>query len=277
VSDAPGLLGSYVKAFAGALPVPLPGRSSELTDEDRTLDDVEIDGEHLAAYNRVCGFRLTCELPPTYLHVLAFPLALRIMTERAFPFPVIGAVHIGNEIAQRRPVSPDERLSVRVHADGMESHDRGTQFTLAAEARVGDEVVWESRNLYLHREGGGGGGGKKGEGDNPFPARSHWKVPGDIGRRYAAVSGDRNPIHLYPLTARLFGMPRPIAHGMWVKARCLAELEPSLPDAFTVSVRFKLPLFLPAQVAFGTREEEFEVRDAGSGKPHLSGELAPGP
>ncbi len=72
-------------------------------------------------------------------------------------------------------------------------------------------------------------------------------------------------------------MPRPIAHGMWAKARCLAELEPTLPDAFTVDVRFKLPLFLPAQVAFGVRGEgDFQVRDASSGKPHLSGALTEG-
>ena len=106
------------------------------------------------------------------------------------------------------------------------------------------------------------------------PARAHWRVPGDIGRRYGAVSGDRNPIHLHGWSAKLFGMPRPIAHGMWLKARCLAELEPTLPDAFSVDVRFKLPLFLPAQVAFGVREGGgFEVRDASSGKPHLSGTL----
>ena len=103
--------------------------------------------------------------------------------------------------------------------------------------------------------------------------RAHWRVPADIGRRYGAVSGDRNPIHLSGLGAKLFGMPGPIAHGMWLKARCLAELEETLPDAFTAEVRFKLPLFLPAQVAFGTEGEGFEVRDAGSGKPHLAGSI----
>jgi acyl dehydratase len=102
-------------------------------------------------------------------------------------------------------------------------------------------------------------------------------VPEDIGRRYGAVSGDRNPIHLHGWSAKLFGMPRPIAHGMWLKARCLAELEPTLPDAFSVAVRFKLPLFLPAQVAFGRTDGAFEVRDASSGKPHLGGTLSPGP
>ena len=69
-------------------------------------------------------------------------------------------------------------------------------------------------------------------------------------------------------------MPRPIAHGMWLKARCLAQLEAELPDAFSVEVAFKLPLFLPAQVAFGVRDGGgFEVRDAATGKPHLAGTL----
>jgi acyl dehydratase len=278
LSSPPSLATLYPRALAVPVlrRVPGLGGGKELPDTQLEVRDEVIGLDHLSDYTEVCGFDRMDRLPATYPHVLAFPLAMRIMTKRAFPFAVLGIVHIGNEIVQHRPVSPDERLSVRVHAEGLEPHDRGTQFTMAAEARVGDELVWESKNLYLHREGGGGGGGSKRESEEPPPAQAHWKVPEDIGRRYAAVSGDRNPIHLHPLTARLFGMPRPIAHGMWLKARCLAELESSLPDAFTVSVRFKLPLFLPAQVAFGTRGEVFAVRDASSGKPHLSGELSAG-
>ena len=37
---------------------------------------------------------------------------------------------------------------------------------------------------------------------------------------------------------------------MWIKARCLAALERRLPEAYTVDVAFKLPLPLPATVAF---------------------------
>ena len=270
----PSLTILYPRAVAMPLLRRLPGVGGDgLPDSVHEVRDVAVSLDHLSDYTEVCGFQRMDRLPATYPHVLAFPLAMQLMTERRFPFSVLGMVHIGNDITQHRPVSPDELLSVRVHAEGLEPHDRGTQFTIAAQARVGEEVVWESRNRYLHREGGGGK--KDGQRDAPLPARAHWKVSDDIGRRYAAVSGDRNPIHLHPLTAKLFGMPRPIAHGMWVKARCLAELEQTLPDAFTVSVRFKLPLFLPAQVAFGSRDGAFEVRDASSGKPHLSGELSP--
>ena len=100
-------------------------------------------------------------------------------------------------------------------------------------------------------------------------------MPGDIGRRYGAVSGDRNPIHLHPLSARLFGFKQAIAHGMWTKARCLAALEGRLPEAVTVDVRFKKPLFIPGRVEFSARENgtgwDFAVWGKG---PHLVGSAA---
>ena len=281
LSSPPSMNALYPRAVAIPLLRKLPGvgGDGELPATELEVRDVRVDLDALSDYTDVCGFDRMDRLPPTYPHVIAFPLALRIMTERAFPFPVLGVVHIGNEIVQHRPIAPDEPLSIRVRAQDKEPHERGTQFTMAAEGRVGDELVWTSRNLYLRRHGGGGGSksSEKEKREGAAPARAHWHVPDDIGRRYAAVSGDRNPIHLHGLTAKLFGMPRPIAHGMWLKARCLAELESRLPDAFTVDVRFKLPLFLPAQVAFGERGGgHFEVRDAASGKPHLTGTLTPG-
>lgn len=293
LDSPPSLTALYPRAVGVPLLRKLPfvgGGGRELPDTELEVRDVETDPRHLAAYNEVCGFSRDDVLPPTYPHIVAFPLAVRIMAERAFPFPLLGLVHIGNEIVQHRPIAAGEPLRVSVRARDLEPHDRGTQFAMAAEARVGEELVWSSRNVYLRRHdtsasgGGGAGGGNPGrsggkpagEREAPAPSRAHWRVPADIGRRYGAVSGDRNPIHLHAWSAKLFGMPRPIAHGMWLKARCLAELESTLPGAFSVDVRFKLPLFLPAQVAFGARDGSFEVRDAGSGKPHLSGALTEG-
>ena len=86
--------------------------------------------------------------------------------------------------------------------------------------------MWESTSTYLRV--GKGDDDAKPERD-PFDVVAGtgivWKLPGDLGREYAAVSGDHNPIHLYPLTAKAFGFPRQIAHGMWTKARCVAAFE----------------------------------------------------
>ena len=111
------------------------------------------------------------------------------------------------------------------------------------------EPVWEETSTFLRRGAGldRRGRGRPGGLDLPDAPRGtvEWRLPGDLGRRYAAVSGDHNPIHLYGLTAKAFGFPRQIAHGMWSKARVLAAVENRLPDAVRVEVAFKKPVLLP--------------------------------
>ena len=257
---------TYARVMLGPLRLRRP---DALPDRVLAREGVRVDRGHLAAYDRVCGFRLRDELPATYPHVLAFPLALELMAG-PFPFSPLGVVHIGNRIEQDRPLRADEPLDVRVQAENLAPHARGRQFEVVAEAAVDGTTVWRGRSTYLHREKGGAGGGGRADFEPP-PLRAVWRVAGDVGRRYAAVSGDRNPIHLHPLAARAFGQKGTIAHGMWTKARCLAALEGSLSDRFTVEVRFKTPLPVPGKAAFGVRGGEFSVWDARSGRPVLDG------
>lgn len=280
LTSSPNLTLLYARAAATAA-----RRGGDLPGTELLLDDVSVDRDHLAAYDRVCGFALSDRLPATYLHVLAFPLAVALMADAAFPLPLPGLVHVGNRIDVLRPAHAGERFRLSVRARDLRPHPKGRQVDLVADAAVGGETVWRGVSTYLRRGGGEGatdGGGTAGGGADrdkePTAPSAVWRVPGDTGRRYAAVSGDRNPIHLHPLTARLFGFSRPIAHGMWTKARCLAALEGRLPDGFSVEVAFKAPLPLPSTVAFSTRASAgrtFAVR-ARAGKPHLLGEVTAG-
>src|SRR5919112_4069500 len=165
LESAPGSLTLYRRAVAGSFAVPLlrqvplvgPKAPRELPDLELELADVELDAAHVADYARVCGFGLRDALPATYLHVRAFPLAMRLMTDSAFPFGVIGLVHVGNRIDQRRPVTLGDRPTIRVRAEGLRAHDKGKQFDVVADALLDGEVVWEDRSTYLRLGGGGGG------------------------------------------------------------------------------------------------------------------------
>ena len=169
------LAGSYAKAVAGALPIPVVNaRPKELDLDERVLEDVEIDQAHLAAYNRVCGFRLTSALPPTYLHVLAFPSALGLMTERSFPFGVLGLVHIENRIEQHRPVQVSERPTLTVRAENLRDHAKGRAVDLVGEAHVDGALVWRDVSTYLRI---GGGSGSSSEGDAKKSARDRPRRP----------------------------------------------------------------------------------------------------
>jgi len=282
LSGSPRMLALFARAGAALIPGAshLPfvgGGADDVPDLILTLGDVEIDRDRLAAYDRVCGFSLRDTLPATYPHMLAFPLHLALMTDGSFPFPAIGLVHIFNQITQHRPILASERLSVRVWATPLEPHPRGTQFSLCTEARVGTELVWEEVSTELRRGSGSGSASREISASDELPASAIWRLPGDLGRRYGSVSGDLNPIHIHPLSARLFGFPSAIAHGMWTKARCLAALEARLPERFTVEVAFKRPILLPATVEFAEAASDdsvrFGVRDADKGTPHLDGTI----
>jgi hypothetical protein len=274
-------------ARAGASMIPLASRlpfiggggGKEIPDLTLALNDVTVDRDRLASYDRVCGFSLSDVLPPTYPHMLAFPMQLSLMTDGSFPFPAIGLVHIYNRIIQHRPIRLEEKLAIKVSAGPLEPHPRGQQFSLLTEVSTGGEIVWEEVSTNLRR---GSGGDENAESPGPPPAEdlpiaATWRLPGDLGRRYGAVSGDINPIHVHPLTARLFGFPSAIAHGMWTKARCLAALSARLPERFTAQAAFKKPIILPGTVGFAEESVSggirFGVRHPDKGTPHLDGEV----
>lgn len=280
IESAPHTLPMMLKAALPALPglnlVPgIAKRGGDLPDLALTRHDVPIDPAHVAAYAEVCGFPHKDTVPVTYPHMLAFPLHLAIMTDGSFPFPAVGTVHLENSLTQHRPVAVTEKLQVTARPVDLRPHAKGQVFDMVTSVHVQGELVWEETSTFLRR---GKGDDQAATGlvfaDAP-DGTTEWRLPADLGRRYAAVSGDRNPIHLYPLTAKALGFPRQIAHGMWSKARCLAAIENRLPDAVRVEVGFKMPILLPGTVAFGTDRttdgHTFALTSPRDGAPHLLG------
>jgi acyl dehydratase len=268
----PDLLPLYGRAVATSF-----GGGEELPDDEVVVRDVRFDPDHLAAYDRVCGFTLRDTVPSTYPHIVAFPLTVHLMARRPFPFPLVGLVHLGQRIEQRRAISVDEAVTVQARTADLRPHAKGQQFDVVADVEVAGEPVWRAVSTYLRR--GDGSGAAPTDTWTPLdgPPAATWRFGGDAGRRYAAVSGDRNPIHLNRLTSRIGGFPRPIAHGMWTMARCLAALEGRVPDRHTIEVEFRRPVSLPTRVELRTVATSdgwlLDLRDARRGKLHLTGHL----
>ena len=212
---------------------------------------VDVDRKRLADYRKVCGFNDDGLLPPNYPHILAFALQMQLLTAKDFPFPLLGLIHLRNRIRVLRPMGGISRAQVSVRVHNLQPHPKGATFDLLT--TLDDQLgpLWEAESQMLCR-------GVKLDGEaveqhwEPSQALTevtHWKAPADIGRQYAKVSGDYNPIHLSAASAKLFGFPTAIAHGLWNKARTLAALADHLPKAnFEVTVHFHKPVRLPSEV-----------------------------
>lgn len=283
-SKSPATAPLMAKAVLPALPVVgllpwIKHDADELSDFAIERTNVTTDPAHLASYRELCGFGDSEFLPPTYPHLAAFALHLALITDSSFPFAPMGLVHLRNRITQLRPIGIDEPYDVTVRAADLRPHPKGRLVDLLTSVSVDGEEVWNEVTTLLAR-----GSGAAPElstsaltGSEPPRGVVHWQLASNLGREYAAVSSDRNPIHLYPLTAKAFGFPRNIAHGMWTAARCVAALSNRIGDRIEIDVEFQAPILLPSTVIFGYRlsgdEVRFGIRGQKQDRRHLVGRI----
>ncbi len=239
------------RVFAGAL-TGLRHHGSALPEVVAVRRGVVVDPTTVVDYAHTCGFTVGLHPPVTWPHLLGFPLQAAVMARREFPAPLVGLVHLRNTISWSRGLDYGEQLDVEVRAEALRPHRRGRTVDLVTAVSSGGEVVWRGVSTYLAR----GRGDETAVADGPpdvtdlrsDPAAAVWRVDEGAGRRYAAVSGDVNPIHLHALSARLLGFDRAIAHGMFTYAHTLAALGAAVPAAGTSSVWFRQPVRLPSTV-----------------------------
>ncbi|WP_232847820.1 MaoC/PaaZ C-terminal domain-containing protein [Occultella kanbiaonis] len=296
--EVPSLTSLYGQAVARSArlmvrrPGPIVARLPEIS---YRVDDVRVDRAQLAAYQHLLGEAGSDTLPAGYVHVLGFPVAMAVMAREDFPLPLMGMVHVANQVQQRHPVHAEDVLTVRAWAQNLRAHRSGTQVDLVTEVGQADglDVLWRGVSTYLAKgkplkglalveaaDGGASSGAYPT--DTPLPeATANWRLGASTGRRYADVSGDRNPIHLSGLSAKLFSFKRAIAHGMYTASRALAAVGPARGDAFTWEVEFRKPVYLPGQVALNLTASDagttFLGWDPRTGTRHFSGAVQPLP
>ncbi|MDP1316516.1 hypothetical protein F4T82_00465 [Acinetobacter lwoffii] len=267
---------AYPKVIQGLI-FKKPKAEKVLPQVEYVVDSFKVDQKHLKAYNEVCGFKNNGYIPAIYLTVLSQSLQMHMMTSEAFPFPILGLVHIRNQVKQYRKVGVNETLTLSCKFGELQPHDKGVQFDFITTVKVGDEVVVEALTTYLSRQKTNAkAAAKPAESQAPeYKLNNEWSILENTGRRYAMTSGDFNLIHIHAVTAKAFGFKQAIAHGMWSKAKALANL--SLPDAYEADVWFKLPMYLPSKVEFLTaqaaNDTDFLIRNSKNQKPHVTGHI----
>lgn len=278
---------TYANIIKSLLPIgDAQADKGELPQATYFVDNLHIDQSNLDDYRKICGFKDDGKVPITYFAVLSQALQMNMMVKEPFPFTMLGLVHVENRVTQYRRIGERETVAMSVHFANLRDHAQGQQFDFVTQVKSQDDLIWEGVSTYLARGKKPATSSNKSKKVTVKPlvdekgVHDIFEVPEDMGRRYAFVSGDFNLIHLHPLSAKAFGFPKAIAHGMWSKAKCLA-LMGELPEACSAEVSFKLPIFLPSEVELiGEPIAKLEKVDdkcvfglysAKNDKPHLSG------
>ncbi len=230
--------------------------------------------DKLEAFHALFGAQDQDVLPITFPHLVAAPLHMEIATRPDFPLPALGLIHMANRITQHRPIPATSALDLQVWIEGHRGTALGVEFDLHTQAWVDGVCCWEEVSTVLSRA-------VEGVGSRPPRAKppldadvpgAPLELPSNWGRAYASVSGDWNPIHLYPWTAKAFGFSRHIAHGMALLAQVARVLPTPDEGPVTLTTRFEKPVFLPATVqlqsAPGKGGTHFVVR---GDRPHMFG------
>jgi acyl dehydratase len=219
------------------------------------------------------------------VHAMAMPLHMGILAHPKFPLRLLGLVHWANQTEMLQPMGPGVRMDFECTLDGITESERGQMFDIHTTVRVDGEIVWREISTFLaparREKSGGGRRAESSTTDTPVWSApvAQWAVAANAGRRFAGPSGDWNPIHVSAFTARLFGYPRAIAHGLFSAARCLTLLQAGRPQTFPVrlDLRFKRPLLIPGHVALHTAAQDgatlFVLNVQPGGEPHIEGRL----
>lgn len=234
---------------------------------------VKINSSHCERYNRAVDWKLgiASVIHPNYLQVLTLPMQLEMMISKPFPFKPMGLVHLANHIDLNFLPEQSATLLLKTSYNGIAWHKKGWVFAIVSEGFVGEELALTGTSYYLSRQ-------KHEEEveaeslvpefqkipaipsikevESPYSSSSVLSFPQGVGRQYARVSGDFNPIHLSRWSAKFMGFRQAIAHGMYSKALCLSNvIKQEMSGGKTLlaqtpmqfSTQFMQPIYLPSQ------------------------------
>lgn len=248
------------------------------------IKNYSINPDKLKAYRDICELEDDGNLPVLFPHVFTAPLHMAILSHKEFPIPLLGMLHYRNHLMQHRPVGADEVLDIEVALSEHRIVKQGFEFDYTIRVKSKGELVWDSITTYLKQGKFGKDFNVSARSDLIEPMKggekiSESKIPADIGKRYAKICSDFNPIHMSKIAAKLFGFKRDIAHAMWATAYSIGKLNLKIADKpVRIDLGFKGPLFIESKsniMASSNKDvTRFDYYIEGNEKPCITGKVS---
>lgn len=243
---------SALAYMLGALHRAAPDRVAGLPPLRFLWHGMRIERDEVARFAALTGLAASGCVPVLYLHTLGFRLSMALLTRRAWPLPIWGALQVRNHLVQHRPIVVGAVLELETRVAGHRVLEKGIEVDLHTTARPDDRPAWESVATFYYR-------GRFGEAGPASPlARApatgeqelaRWRTADGVGLRFGRLTGDYNGIHLWTPYARMSGFRRAFHHPQLVLGQCLARLpalDPESPQR--LDAWLKGPVFYRSEV-----------------------------
>jgi len=217
-----------------------------------------VDQDEFEAYARATDddnpayFGADAVAPPMYHVKPMIGLMMKMATDPSLQLDILRLVHGEHEMTFHRPLRHGDVLQLRGDLRSVEEKSSGKLVKYGVYGIVDGEMAMEGETSYFIRGERKAGGPKKPRAaPEPPPAPSFTlaqAVTADQADRYAAASGDDNPIHVDPATAKAAGLPGVILHGLCTMAFAQRDLVRRVCDGDprrlrSLGVRFAKPVF----------------------------------
>jgi len=218
----------------------------------KTYDNIKLDTSNIKKYNTF--FDIKSPLPVTYLYIAAMRSQLAVMNDKTFPIALMGLVHLGNTLEIKDKIDTSKSLKLETSVL-VPTKEEGSLFpVLHVNFYQDNKVVATCSSNYIAKRKRKTE--KKAEEEpvvTPEPKTPFYTeelfFPKNIGFKYAKISGDYNPIHLFSFFAKNFGFKSSIAHGWCSASRVFAMVEKQKQKELKyITVNFKTPIALPGKV-----------------------------
>ncbi|MEM7510145.1 MAG: MaoC/PaaZ C-terminal domain-containing protein [Bacteroidota bacterium] len=247
---------------------------------EKSFEDIRINASKMDAFLGYFGFQ--SKSPLSYLYVLAQRAQIKVMLDREFTMAIPGMIHVENQLVMDSAYNRNDPFHIQAKVN-VPYKKEGSLIPISEIhfLQNGKRVAY-CKSTYLAKRKSVKKSPKK---EKAIPEiasllnQERLELDLSSARKYAAISGDKNPIHTSSFLAKMFGLKNAIMHG-WYSV-CLAEKKFekfSQTRIEEISVHFISPISLPSRstLKFGktkTEEISFQVRHDPDEKVLLYGEL----
>ncbi|BCS96762.1 hypothetical protein DSLASN_23940 [Desulfoluna limicola] len=278
-------------------------RSARYTSADEiptlatNLPAFAIDEKHLGRYKSLCGLSGK-GVPPFYPLTLAYPMSLRLLSQRAVPFSMFRMLNRKITVSQLQPLPPGEPFDIHSAIASHTVKERGIDLHVTTNLSLDDTSFWNCTNTFFFKGAGlkENGMPKVEAGSKSVPSglegrtsndkhlaakdtrSTSWFLPHGNGFRFARVCGDSNGIHFSHRYARMLGFEGAFAQPMLVMDKCLEKAGwRTMKEGFSSTIRLKGQLYYGRDLTLtydDTAEGKFfDLFCEGNERPSISGVL----